>query len=232
MRKRLLAATALVTIMLMAPGAFAQDGVVDWSGPYVGASVGGAAGNTNFDFAYTTSGSPQSPVSVPTLGVSGTITAGFNVQQDQFVYGIAADGTFLTLGGSASSTSPIYTIDTRLDALLSLRGRLGLTGGPVLYYATAGIAAGHVTYNANLSVSSPLPAQAPAVGNAIVFGPTYGVGVEYALNDSISLTTEGIVTNLGPVTATGDNGKSSGGAYTANGRTNSLNLRSGVNVHF
>jgi hypothetical protein len=54
-------------------------------------------------------------------------------------------------------------------------------------------------------------------------------GVEYALNDRISLTTEGIVTNLGPVTATGDNGK---GSYTATARTMNLTIRSGVNLHF
>lgn len=57
--------------------------------------------------------------------------------------------------------------------------------------------------------------------------PTAGVWAEYAVNDKVSLTAEGVVTSLSPLTATGDNGK---GSYRATSRTNDFNVRGGVNT--
>jgi outer membrane immunogenic protein len=234
MRRQLLVATALTTtIIYLVPGAaMAQVAIHDWSGFYIGANIGGAAGNAHFDFDYEDSSDSPERLEIPTLGLSGTLTAGFNLQQGNFVYGVAADGTLLTLGGDLQSpdSDPFYDVDTRLDALLSLRGRLGLTSGPVLYYATAGIAAGKVSFTTDVvdgGILDSIPS--PATGSGIVFGPTIGAGVEFALNDAVSLNMEGIVTDLGPLTATGDNGK---GPYSVDSRMRTLNLRTGVNVHF
>lgn len=221
-------ATALATTLLfLVPGAaLAQTTPHDWTGPYVGLSVGAAKGNTHFDIT----GGTTSSVDIPTLGASGTVTLGVNAQSGAFVYGIAADGTILTGNGSNSQTG--QSIDTALDRLLAIRGRLGLANGPLLFYATGGIAAGHETFTTNISGIAPANTPVPAVGDGYVFGTTYGVGVEVALNEKVSLTAEGMVTNLRGLTATGDNGKSSGSAYSATGTPSTVNVRGGLNFHF
>jgi opacity protein-like surface antigen len=116
-----------------------------------------------------------------------------------------------------------------LEALLSLRGRLGLTNGPLLYYATAGIAAGKASFTTDVIDSGDIQPNQPASATGIVYGLVAGAGVEVALNDSVSLNVEGLVTDLGPLTASGDNGK---GTYEVRSRNRVLNLRTGVNVHF
>ncbi len=229
MRFNLPPATALATTLLfLVPGvALAQSAPTDWSGPYVGFSLGAAKGTTHFDI----SGGTTSSSDVPVLGATGTITLGADGQNGAFVYGIAADGTLLSVSGNETQTG--QTIDTALDRMLALRGRLGLATGPMLFYATAGVAAAHETFSTDISVISPTLDQAPANGDGYVFGPTYGLGVQVALSDKVSLKAEGLVTNLGTLTATGDNGKSSGtSTYTAAGTNTNVNLRAGLDFHF
>jgi outer membrane immunogenic protein len=231
MRAQLLAATALTTtIVFLVPGIAGAQVPHDWSGPFLGGSVGGAAGTSTFTFEYEQPGNSPSELEVPTLGISGTVVAGFNLQQGNFVYGIAADGTLLTLGGELQSPDddPFYDVESRLEALLSLRGRLGLTNGPLLFYATAGIAAGKASFTTDV-VDNPGVSGTPAGATGIVYGPVAGAGVEIALNDTMSLNVEGLVADLGPLTATGDNGK---GSYGVSNRSRALNLRTGVNINF
>ncbi len=229
MRNRLLVATSLTTtIIALVPGtSLAQVGVVDWSGPYLGVSASAAYSNTTFNFVYPDpddqGGAPTS-VLVPELGVGGTVTGGFNLQSGNIVYGLEADGTLTTLSGSASGAD--FEITDRLNALLALRGRLGVTAGNVLFYGTLGLAVGVASYETDIDEGSdPVPASTTGLG----FGPTAGLGVEVALNDTISLKAEGVVTRLGGPTATGDNGK---GPYTVDRRSTQVDLRTGINVHF
>ena len=226
MRNRLLAATALTTtVIALVPGtSLAQVGVVDWSGPYVGAGVTGSYANTTFNFVYTTQDDSPSSVLVPELGIGGTVTGGFNLQNGNVVYGLEADGTLTTLSGNASG--PGFEINDRLHALLSLRGRLGVTAGNVLFYGTLGIAAGVATYETDLDEGGGAVA---ASTTGLGFGPTAGLGVEVALNDTISLKAEGVVTGLGGPTASGDNGK---GPYWVARDSAQIDLRTGINVHF
>jgi outer membrane immunogenic protein len=223
MRRQLLAATALTTtILFLVPGAMAQPAPYNWSGFYAGFSLGAAKGNTSFELSTS---SPPATGDVPVLGGSGTITLGYNAQSNSFVYGIAADGSLLSVIGTGSAAGG--TASSALDRLFTLRGRLGIANGSMLYFATAGVAAGHETFT---TVVGSL-GLTPAMGDGYVFGPTYGVGVEVALNDKVSLTAEGLVTNLGPLTASGDTGKG-GGAYDATATTTSVSVRGGVNFHF
>jgi outer membrane immunogenic protein len=228
MRLHFLSATSLATtLMFLVPGiALAQTTLHDWSGPYIGLTAGIASGVTHFDIT----GGTDTTIDVPVLGATGTLTLGVNGQNGAFVYGIAADGTLLTLKGSNSQ--PGQAIDTALDRLLALRGRLGLATGPLMVYATAGIAAGHETFTTDISVITPTLNQTPAIADGYVYGPTYGLGVEVALNEKVSLVAEGVVTNLGGLTATGDNGKGSNSAYTATATHTDMNLRAGINIRF
>ena len=233
MRFTLLSATSLATtLLLLVPGVtLAQSAPHDVSGPYVGASVGALTGTGTIDLSFDNSfdqfGSP-SHIEVPILGVSGTVSGGYNFQLNSFVYGIEADGTLLSAAGTA--TGPGYTANERLQGLLSLRGRLGLVNGPLLVYATAGVAGGYASFDVTTQAQAPFPGP-PITASAagIVYGPTAGVGAEYAVNDSVSLTGEGIVTSLSPLTARGDNGK---GPFTATSQTSDINVRFGVKFHF
>ena len=99
-----------------------------------------------------------------------------------------------------------------------------------MFYATAGVGAGEASFDALLPDGN---AHAPldATTSGTVMGPVIGAGAEYALNDHVSLKVEGLVADLGTLTATGDNGKSNG-AFTATSHTTAMSLRTGVNVHF
>lgn len=230
MRRYLLSGTSLVTtLFFLVPGAaFAQGTPHDWSGPFVGAGVGGLLGGGSIDLTYTDSSDSPATIGVPMLGPSGSIVGGYYFQRDNFVYGVAADGSVLYVTGAATGSN--YTANERLYALLSLRGRLGLATGPLLLYATGGIAGGYARFDTTISDGDfHNSSVVPAMGAGFVFGPSFGAGGEYALNDRVSLTAEGTVTQLGPLTATGDNGK---GSYTASSRTTTLGVRGGVNFHF
>jgi outer membrane immunogenic protein len=228
LRRSLLSATSLATTLLfLVPGvADAQSTTQDWSGPYIGASLGALLGTDTLNFTYTSAGGAPAKLDVPVLGPSGTIALGYNVQSGTFVYGIEADGSFIAGSGTLSPNAS-STVTSKLDSLLSLRGRLGLTNGNLLTYATAGIAAGHGGFDAHLNYGGGSITDATAAG--LIFGPIAGVGTELALNDKVSLTAEGTVASLGSLTATGDNGK---GSYTANSRQTAIQLKSGVNFHF
>jgi len=226
MRRHLLAATALTTtILFLVPGAIAQSAPFDWNGVYLGFGLGASKGNTHFDFSGSVSGSNDLPV----LGANGNVTLGVNAQSGNFVYGLAADGSLLTVRGSGSQSGG--TIDTALDELFAVRGRLGVASGNLLFFATAGLAAGHESFSTDISGMLAGPSQRPALGNGYVYGPTYGLGVEVAVSDKVSLTAEGLVTNLSSLTASGDNGKSNGG-YTAAATNSNVQLRGGINFHF
>jgi outer membrane immunogenic protein len=234
MRQKLLSATSLATTLLfLVPGAvLAQGPVHDWSGPYIGGSFGVVEGSDFVDFDYASgSGSPSS-VRVPVLGPSLTVTGGYNFQNGPFVYGIEADGTLMSVSGESKSAplSAVYDVSSRLDSLLTLRGRLGVTSGPLLFYATAGVGAGEASFDALLPDNTNHTGFA-ATTSGIVVGPVIGAGAEYALNDHVGLKVEGLVADLGTLTATGDNGKSNG-AFTATSHTTAMSLRTGVNVHF
>lgn len=229
LRRTLLSATSLATTLLfLVPGiAAAQSTTQDWSGPFIGATVGGALGRGSIDLAYSSSSDSPSTIGVPVLGPSGSIVGGYNFQRGNFVYGLAADGSLLYVTGQASGSN--YSANERLYGLLSLRGRLGLATGPLLLYATGGIAGGYSRFDTTIYDSGHTHSPTAAMGAGFVFGPTMGVGGEYAINDQVSLTAEGTVTQLGPLTATGDNGK---GSYNANSRTTTVGVRGGVNFHF
>jgi outer membrane immunogenic protein len=233
MRTSLLSATSLATTLLfLVPGVvLAQSTAHDFSGPYLGASLGALAGTGTIDLDFDNPGSQfgsPSRVEVPILGASGTVSGGYNFQLNSFVYGIEADGTLLYAKGSTSGLG--YTANERLQGLLSLRGRLGLVNGPLLVYATAGVAGGYGSFDIRTQATQLSTDATTASAAGIVYGPTAGIGAEYAVNDKVSLTAEGVVTSLSPLTATGDNGKS-GGPYTATSRTNDFNVRGGIKFH-
>ncbi|MGN6486985.1 MAG: outer membrane protein [Devosia sp.] len=229
MRVALLAATALsTTIWFVVPHVAVAQSTFDWSGAYVGATLGVVSTTSDL----TTSG--DAVFGFSTQGALAGLTVGYNQQlNEQFVIGIEADGSLTTVDGSSTEALPPFAdADERLDSLLTLRGRLGVTNGPVLAYGTLGLAGGNASYSA--LIQDFAKAGAPAEGSGFVTGVVGGAGVEVAVNDSVSIKTEGLMYSLSPLAASGDinvNDEAKG-AYTSKYTPSGLVVRTGVNVHF
>jgi len=228
MRNELLLATALGTSLSLSVAAVAVAGPasVDWSGPYVGVTAGVGASTSNIEVDYDYSASLLEHLSLPSAGVLGGVTAGYNVQLGDFVIGVEADGSVTSLAGSDHLVS--YQPEDRLESLLSLRARLGVASGPFLAYGTFGVAGGHSSFSTEIADVAKGPPTA-ATGSGFATGVIGGGGVEYAMTENLSVKGEALVYSLGGVTGTGDTGK---GGYTAEHRPSGLLVKTGVNLHF
>jgi outer membrane immunogenic protein len=128
---------------LAATPAFAQAPLFNWSGFYVGANVGGAWGKSTFDetqagFWYVTN------LSVDPSAVIGGLQAGRNWQVNNIVYGLEADIDFSSAKERTSLGAGQATHESRLRALATLRGRVGIAADRTLFFLTAGGAYGRL----------------------------------------------------------------------------------------
>jgi outer membrane immunogenic protein len=122
-----------------APAAVA---LFNWSGFYVGANIGGAWGKSSAD--ETAGGWFTSHTSVDPKGVIGGLQAGQNWQVGNIVYGVEADIDVSSAKDSTvvlNSTPPV-THESKLTALATLRGRVGIAADRTLFFLTAGGAYG------------------------------------------------------------------------------------------
>lgn len=213
---RLRFGTALCTILgfLLPAPASALD-AMDWSGAYAGLLAGTVNTDSTIDF------SDISPATLDGRGTFWGLTAGYNVQSGVVVYGMEADAAKVGLNDQGSYTEG-------LDSLLSLRGRIGLTDGRMLYYGTAGIGGGQANFSTFRDEGYSTTPTA-ALGSGFVAGPVLGAGVEYTLTDNLTLKTEGLAYQFAELSGTGDNGK---GPYDADYTPSGMVLRGGVNFHF
>jgi outer membrane immunogenic protein len=207
--------TALCTILgfLLPVSAWAIDDF-DWTGAYIGVEAGTVNTDSTVDF---------SDIDSATLDGRGTlwgVSAGYNQQSGVVVYGVEADAATSNLNDQGDYTEG-------LDSLLTLRGRIGLTDGRILYYGTAGIGGGEANFSTFRDDGKDTPTA--AMGSGFVTGPVMGAGVEYALTDNLTLKTEGLAYRFAELSGTGDTGK---GTYDADYKPSGFVLRSGVNFHF
>ena len=137
-------------------------------------------------------------------GALGGLHIGYNWQSGSVVYGVEADGSFLTGKSSFTGTYPapiggVVTTSASKAAFGSLRTRLGYSFGSMLIYGTSGISVTHVRYQLTPVGGTPMSAS-----NARI-SPVFGGGAEYAFNSNWSARIEGLYTPIGlrklPVTA-------------------------------
>ena len=177
MNYRALMSTAAILIVPIAAVAQEQRGSVDWSGYYAGV-FGGTA---EFE------AERRSQNSVTSFSGNGSIqglVAGYNVQQNDWIYGIEADIAALswTQGNQDSlSSGPGEGFDVTSAA--SLRGRLGFVQDRTMFFATAGI--GRVDRQFTDGSGGELDLSGT--------GPVAGLGVEHRLEKNISVGLEGLV---------------------------------------
>jgi outer membrane immunogenic protein len=127
--------------------------------------------------------------------------AGYNLQAGNFVYGIEGDLNWVDAKASAAFMPfPGFNISatTKLEWMASIRGRLGLAFGPVLFYGTGGVAWAHF---------SDAWGVANTGGNTFSNGATrtagiFGGGIEYMVAPNWIARVEALFANFGTTTIT------------------------------
>jgi outer membrane immunogenic protein len=140
----------------------------DWSGPYLGGTIGVVRQNATGTATYPngsqtgTSGftfnnntlyfdDDVEAASLPTIfGLGGTggavgVDGGYNLTAGSFVYGVEGDIRVLFNAGSSQtqvSHEATVTFDSSLTSLATLRARAGISADRLLLFATAGLATG------------------------------------------------------------------------------------------
>ena len=176
----------------------------NWSGFFIGAMGGYASENTS-----------------DALGIKGGFgggTVGYNWQFNTVIAGIEADGAFADVNNSATEVVAGIPISAtaKLDALATLRGRVGVAFDRVLLYGTAGLALADTKVSASalgLTISD----------TKTQTGWTAGAGVEWMFLPRWSLKAEYLYRRFDSVTLFG-------GVSTGSSALNSGQF--GVNYHF
>jgi outer membrane immunogenic protein len=176
---------------------FGRSQIADqFKGGYVGINGGGVnwIGNRS-----DLDGAVNSDLTLVQNSWAGTVGAqiGYNGGSCNTIWGIEVDGNWIN--GSVNTRlfpnnhiDPIG-VDSRLDALVTGRGRAGLVLDNLLLYVTGGIAAARTSTN---WYHTDLPVVRTATFTDWRWGWTAGVGTEWAFGNNLSLKTEVLYVNL------------------------------------
>lgn len=185
----------------------------NWTGFYVGATVGGAWGSGSGAITAYRNGVPFASTYVPTSIGSGTSgwegggEIGYNYQMGMAVIGVEDDLEWMTNSKSVNYTSasipalggPVSTYaSARLDWLGTTRARVGIATLPdnrLLLYFTGGLAYGGGSNSINLT--GPSGSSWYGSSGTTQVGWTIGGGAEYAITNNVSLKAEYLYYDLG-----------------------------------
>ena len=210
---------------LYAPSGSLKDAHVappfNWTGRYTGFNIGAAWMRDGVGIApadATTAaandealrtGLIRSRLGDTGTGVIGGVQIGYNVQVQGVVLGIEYDFQSSSAGISRNANTAATvaalpftgtnTYHADLDWLSTLRGRLGVVvGRSALVYVTAGLAFGEVNRTYATSATSAVAGSGFANGrdSSVDLGWTVGGGLEWALNNRVSIGAEYLYVNL------------------------------------
>jgi outer membrane immunogenic protein len=230
-----------------------------WTGFYVGLNAGYA-----FDASTSarTVGTPAfltltpnlapSSLSVGNDGFVGGAQIGYNWQAGSIVFGLETDIQYIDSSGGSSFTGASFPIpgngtvstlttraDAKLDYLGTLRGRIGVSFGSGLIYATGGLAYGGTKLTGSVVADSLTVASWSGSSSSTAVGWTLGGGFEYMLNRNFSVKAEYLYYDLGDETVTAlGNGVVRGVSdlrgidYVANADFSGSIVRVGLNYRF
>jgi outer membrane immunogenic protein len=178
---------------LAATPALAQAPIFNWTGFYAGANLGGAWARQSIAEApggigwFTTSSSNDSS------GVIGGVQAGQNWQVNNVVYGVEADIDFSSASDrTVISAANAVTHDSKLTALATLRGRVGIAADRTLFFVTAGGAYGRLKGE----IVDP-PNGFVANRDSSAWGWVAGGGIEHAFANNWTARVEFLHARLG-----------------------------------
>ena len=210
----------------------------NWSGLYVGANAGAGFGDVKSTgmsglSALTNTSLSSAPNAIHRSGPVGGLQAGYSVQSGSIVYGLEGDFAFGSIRGSLDTGGVVNSVDasgaanavpltaslnSKISALITVRGRVGYAFDNMLLYGTGGFASG---YHEGRGTATAMGAT-PVYGQVTEWVPgwTLGAGGEYAMSRNVSLKVEYLYAQL--------NNKILGQSVS-----HSLNLlRAGVNYRF
>ena len=162
----------------VAPRAPIYNPVYNWTGFYVGVNGGYGWGRSTWD------GVDHFSVSGGLIG----LTAGYNYQYNQIVFGIEADVDWSGVKGNTGTGICAGGCTTRNDWLSTVRGRVGFAFDRFLPYVTAGLALG--------DIKATTPFGFPG-GTGTNLGWTIGAGFEVALVGAVTAKLEYLFADLG-----------------------------------
>jgi outer membrane immunogenic protein len=235
------------------------DPAYNWTGFYLGVNAGGAwsgsnaATSTIFSpigyFATTSPGAIAiaGAQHINSSGFTGGLTAGYNWQSSNVVFGLESDFNYFGLKGSSSGTgiypccAPTgFTVNTSVstDWLITFRPRLGITSNNWLFYITGGLAVADVKSNFTFTDTFATATESGSISRTKA-GWTAGGGIEYALMNGWSVKAEYLHVDLGSETVTSTNLRAftPSIAFPTNIFTHSVDLhadivRAGLNYKF
>jgi outer membrane immunogenic protein len=220
MRRLSVAAFALAALTSTTATSQAQT---NWAGPYVGADVGWAFGQSQ-----TQQSTVFSPVgyfalsSVPAIskagaqkvspnGFMGGLHAGYDLQFGSVVAGLLVEFGALDLSASSSATATYpccaptgFTVRNKVstDWFASFRPRVGFAFGNFLPYLTGGLTLTNLQTNFTFTDTFATASQT-AKKTTNRFGWSVGSGIEYAMNNNWSFKGEYLYTDFGRVRDSG-----------------------------
>lgn len=156
----------------------------NWTGGYIGAQLGYGWADTD-----ASATAPAQTFGYDSNGVVGGLHAGYNFQNQTFVYGVEADIDFADLDGSGLGSAGTLTHQTEVNWIGSLRARLGFAADRTLFYVTGGWAFGEV----DVSVTGAAAGSDSETRNGWILGG----GVEQAVTNNITARLEYRYVDLG-----------------------------------
>jgi outer membrane immunogenic protein len=153
----------------------------DWSGMYVGASVGGTCFDGNVDIPGV-GAVPTIPGPVKDCGYDISGHAGYNFQVDHMVFGLEGDLGYAKLSADSAATLSNFGQDWNGG----IKGRFGYALDNTLIYGLAGYSMARAQYGETLG--GPIPSY--TTQEAWHHGWSVGMGVEHAITDVIRLRGE------------------------------------------
>ena len=191
-----------------------------WTGWYAGYNAGVGASQITAATPTETEGFNG----VAGVGLTGGVQAGYNWHiGPNLVAGIEGDAGILRINRSVVDWNDNEAFGVRTDAFATLRGRLGYTNGPSLFYVTAGVSALHIKNTFEERVSSDLGSN-----SRFTFGSVAGAGLETTLGGNWTAKLEYLHIDAGDVSVDG----SSFGRGTADFENRFHVFRYGVNYRF
>jgi outer membrane immunogenic protein len=238
MRVLTAAATTSFAILALSGAAVAQSvgaPIFDWSGFYVGGSIGAFSGSIDpADLAFDGNVFPLDPpllldLNAPAIGIA----AGANMQLGHFVLGVEGDASWLNtkvVDDRSDQSLGAFIVAANLSNIATLRARVGVAVDRALFYATAGVASAQTSGQ----VSDIYDRGTYVYDDAQTFlGWVAGAGVEIAVSEQVSWKGEAVYHDFGSRTYTFNGDPSVGyDQITADGVLKGWTARAGLNFYF